>query len=223
MFMKDFLKWLGVNEKVAKVAIWLFIIMVCLIVINTALDSLGLPYYKITVDNLVQADFGKVFNYILSWIIILFNFYSVIFIVFRTKEFKKILPYSLIYLVLDILIRQVSNYMVSQIFIIAFILGFCYFYSGKKIKYIIYGIYSIIFNVFIQFIWFSYKASSLNINELNASTRTILTFDFFIIMTVIIIAKEIYMKKRSERICGAEEKVYSGSENSKKKATLPRK
>lgn len=61
--MKDFLKWLGVNEKVAKVAIWLFIIMVCLIVVNTALDSLGLPYYKITMDNLVKIDTNKVVDY----------------------------------------------------------------------------------------------------------------------------------------------------------------
>ena len=26
--MKDFIKWLGVNEKVAKVAVWMLIIMV---------------------------------------------------------------------------------------------------------------------------------------------------------------------------------------------------
>ena len=28
--MKDFIKWLGVNEKIAKVAVWLLIIMVTL-------------------------------------------------------------------------------------------------------------------------------------------------------------------------------------------------
>ena len=62
LLMKEFFKWLGVNEKVAKVAIWLFVIMVCLIVFNTALDSLGLPYYKITVDNLQKINTYKVLD-----------------------------------------------------------------------------------------------------------------------------------------------------------------
>ena len=46
--MKDFVKWLGVNEKVAKAIVWLLIIMVTLIIFNMGLESLGFPYYKIT-------------------------------------------------------------------------------------------------------------------------------------------------------------------------------
>ena len=49
--MKDFVKWLGVNEKIAKVVVWLLIIMVMLILTNTMLESLGFPYYKITYDS----------------------------------------------------------------------------------------------------------------------------------------------------------------------------
>ena len=79
LFMKDFLKWLGVNEKVAKVAIWLFIMTVCMIVFNTALDSLGLPYYKITADNLQKINSHKVFEYLASYLMVLLNFGSTFF------------------------------------------------------------------------------------------------------------------------------------------------
>ena len=50
--MKDFIKWLGVDEKIAKVAVWALIIMVLLIIFNTFLDSIGVPYYKLSVENL---------------------------------------------------------------------------------------------------------------------------------------------------------------------------
>ena len=54
--MKDFIKWLGVNEKIAKIAVWLLIIMVFLIVLNTALASLGFPNYQLTYDNLIKVN-----------------------------------------------------------------------------------------------------------------------------------------------------------------------
>ena len=50
--MKEFVKWLGVNEKIAKIAVWMLLFMVFLILFNTLLDSLGLPFYKVTVENL---------------------------------------------------------------------------------------------------------------------------------------------------------------------------
>ena len=52
--MKKFIKWLGVNEKVAKIAVWLLIIMVSLIIINAGLASLGFPNYQITYNNIKQ-------------------------------------------------------------------------------------------------------------------------------------------------------------------------
>lgn len=52
MYMKEFCKWLGVSEKFAKVVVWLFIIMSMLIIFNSAFESIGLPYYKLTVENL---------------------------------------------------------------------------------------------------------------------------------------------------------------------------
>ena len=61
--MKDFIKWLGVNEKIAKVAVWMLIFMVALIIVNTALESLGFPHYAITYDNLKQININKITEY----------------------------------------------------------------------------------------------------------------------------------------------------------------
>ena len=194
--MKEFLKWLGVNEKVAKVVIWLAVIMGFLIMTNALLDSLGLPYYKITVYNLVKIKTHKVFEYLISWIIGLFNFYTIIFLVFRIKEFKKIFPYSILYLFGNFLVSETIGIIASQIYILIFVLGFCYFYSGKRAKYILYGMISLIFNTFVQYIWYTYKLSSLNVSDINETTKIILGIDLIIIMTIIIIVKEIYLKQR---------------------------
>ena len=142
--MKEFFKWLGVNEKVAKVAIWLLIIMVFLIITNTLLDSIGLPNYEITVDNLVKINANKVVDYISSIIISLLNFFTMALVVFRIKEIKKILPYAILYLFANFLVSLLDNYIVMQGFIIIYFLLFCYFFSGKKPKYILYGIISYI-------------------------------------------------------------------------------
>lgn len=222
MFMKDFLKWLGVNEKVAKVAIWLFIIMAFLIITNTLLDSIGLPYYKITVDNLVKINTNKVMDFFASMLISFLDFITMIFLVFRIKNIKKILPYSLLYLLINYLIDLSGNYILMQAFIIIYFLIFCYFYSGRKPKYILYGIISYVLSVFVQFVWFSYKASSIDINSIDETTKMILTFDYFIIMGMIILAKEIYLKKRRDKKCEVHLDATTGSENSKKKATLPK-
>lgn len=218
--MKEFLKWLGVNEKVAKVVIWLAVIMGFLIMTNALLDSLGLPYYKITVDNLVKIKTYKVFEYLTAWMVIFLNFYTIIFLIFRVKEFKKILPYSLVYLFCDVLVTGTMGVGIAQIYILIFILGFCYFYSGKKVKYILYGLISLITNTVIQYIWFTYKASSINIAELNSTTKTILTLDFFIIMTIIILVKEIYLRQRG---CKKWELAGSGLEPSTKKVNSQKK
>ena len=197
--MKEFFKWLGVNEKVAKVAIWLLIIMVFLIITNTLLDSIGLPNYEITVDNLVKINANKVVDYIASIIISLLNFFTMALVVFRIKEIKKILPYAILYLFANFLVSLLDNYIVMQGFIIIYFLLFCYFFSGKKPKYILYGIISYILGVFVQFIWFTFKASNINIGTIDNGTKMVLTMDFFIIMLMIILAKEIYLKKRRDK------------------------
>ena len=86
MYMKDFCKWLGVNEKFAKVIVWIFIIMSMLIVFNSAFESMGMPYYKLTVENLSKIDYPKVFDYGISWIVALLNFYAMVFLIFPIKE-----------------------------------------------------------------------------------------------------------------------------------------
>src|SRR5574344_1996099 len=94
--MKDFCKWLGVNEKIAKIVVWLFIFMAMLIIFNTALESLGFPYSKITIENLDRLNYSKVLEYLSNWIMIFLNFYSMIFLIFRTSQFKMVFKYSLI-------------------------------------------------------------------------------------------------------------------------------
>ena len=218
--MKEFLKWLGVNEKIAKLAIWLFIITVCMIVFNTALDSLGLPCYMITVDNLVKINTYKVLEYVTAYFTSLVNFYAVIFLVFRIKEFKKVFPYSILYLLLNTVVNISFGYSASQVFIILYIIIFCYLFSGKQAKYIMYAIISYIFNIVIQYIWYLYKIKYINFSEINKATQTILSLDLIIIMSIIILAKEIYLKKRRENEC---HHVSCGGDNSTKKATSPKK
>ena len=196
--MKEFFKWLGVNEKVAKVVIWLLIIMVCMIVFNTALDSLGLPYYKITVDNLQKINSHKVLEYLASYLMVLLNFYTIVFMIFRVKEFKKIFPYSILYLIFNIIVYMSLGYLANQIFMILYVLIFCYLYSGKEKKYIIYTINSYVLNAIIQYICYLYKIKNIDYTLTNNLTQILLGIDFFIIMIIIILAKEIYLKKGRE-------------------------
>lgn len=58
--MKDFIKWLGVNEKIAKLVVWIFVIMIGLIIFNFFFESLGLSYYKITYENLSKIGSVKI-------------------------------------------------------------------------------------------------------------------------------------------------------------------
>ena len=135
--MKKFIKWLGVNEKVAKIAVWLLIIMVSLIIINTALASLGFPNYQLTYNNLVNINVSKILNIIFSWIISFLNFYSIISLVFKVNKSKDMFKYAILYLVLAIMIQGLTNYVISQIFILGYILIFCFKYSDNNWKYII--------------------------------------------------------------------------------------
>ena len=196
--MKDFIKWLGVNEKIAKVVVWLLIIMVSLIIINTAMESLGFPYYAINYQNLKKINVNKLINTLMLYIIALLNFYSTVLLVFRIKESKNIFKYSILYIVVNAILSQFLSSAIMHIFIIVWIVGFCYFYSGKNYKYIIYGILSLIVNTIIQGIAYSYKVRFIDYSKLNDITKGILSFDYFIIIFVIILVKEVYLKKRGE-------------------------
>lgn len=194
--MRDFIKWLGVNEKVAKVAVWLLIIMVSLIIFNAAFESLGFPYYKITVDNLSKINPHKAFEVVLSWLVTFLNFYSIIFLVFRVKEFRKTLKYAVLYLVLCIVVNIIFGYAATQIFMILYIILFSFFYSEKNWKYILFAIISMVVNAIVQYIWYMYKARFIDLSTINQWVRSLLVLDFFIIMAVIILVKEIYIKKK---------------------------
>mgnify|MGYP007032314892 FL=1 len=134
MYMKEFCKWLGVSEKIAKVVVWIFIIMSMLIVFNVAFESMGLPYYKLTVENLSKIDYPKVLEYIFAWIATLLDFYAVIFLIFPIKDFENIFKYSILYLILNIIVFNLFGNGVLQIFIPLFIIIFSYMFSNKNKK-----------------------------------------------------------------------------------------
>lgn len=196
--MKDFIKWLGVNEKVAKVAVWILIIMVFLILTNTLLSSLGFPNYRITYENIKEIDVGEIANLLSRFIVCILNFYAILLLVFRVKETKKLFKWAILYLILNIIINQIGGYIATQVFIIIFFLSFSYFYSDRKSKYIIYGILAIMINIIIEGIVYYFKASLINLNEISRLTRSLLSIDYFIIIFIIILVKEIYMRKRGE-------------------------
>lgn len=196
--MKDFVKWLGVNEKIAKVIVWLLIIMVMLILTNTMLESLGFPYYKITYQNLKSVNINKVLNFSVGYIVAFLNFYSIVLLVFRTKNAKSIFKYAIIYLILNALLSLILPSIIMQIFVIGSIMTFCYYYSGKNWKYAVYGLLACIFNIVIQGIWYMSKARFVDYSSLNYTTKCILSLDYFIIMAIIILVKEVYLKKRGE-------------------------
>ena len=136
--MKDFIKWLGVNEKIAKVAVWMLIFMVTLIIINTALESLGFPNYTITYDNFMKIETNKAVDSVAMIVTVFLNFCSIALLVFRAKEIKQISKYALLYMLLNAISTTVLGPVVTHIFIIIFLIIFAYLFSNKNKKYIIY-------------------------------------------------------------------------------------
>ena len=191
--MRDFIKWLGVNEKVAKVVVWMFIIMIALIITNTMLESTGFSYYKITIENLSRINLNDLFNNIFSWIIVVLNFYSILLIVFKVENVKKIYKHSIIYLILNILICKLTNDSIVQLFVISYMIIFSFLYSGKNWKYAIYAILSMVLNIIVQYICYLYKIRFIDFTSISDATKIILSLDYFIIMIVIILVKEIYL------------------------------
>ena len=222
--MKDFIKWLGVNEKVAKIAVWMLIIMVFLIVTNTMLESVGFPHYAITYDNIINIDVNKVVSIILSLLVSILSFYSSALLVFRVKDVKIIFKkYIILYLILNYIINSIFGHTALQVFIAIYYTLFCYLHSGKKTKYILYGVMSLIATAIIQGVWYLAKARFIDYALTSNATKTILSLDYFIIMAIIILVKEIYLKKRGEIKCGTEQVAGSGLENSTKKANSLKK
>lgn len=197
--MKDFIKWLGVDEKIAKVAVWALIIMVLLIIFNTFLDSIGVPYYKLSVENLSKINTNIILEYLCGWIMAFLNFMSIVLLVFRVKDAKRILKYALLYLLLNVFIMKLTNNTVLQVFIISFIVIFCYLFSGRKWKYALYAIGSILINFILQYVSYVYKLQFVDYNSLNSVRRLIVSIDYYLVLAVIIVVKEIYLKKRGDK------------------------
>lgn len=196
MYMKDFCKWLGVNEKFAKVIVLIFIIMSMLIVFNSAFESMGMPYYKLTVENLSKIDYPKVFDYGISWIVALLNFYAMVFLIFPIKDFKKIFKYSILYLILNIIVLNLFGNGALQIFIALFIVIFSYLYSNKNKKYILYGILSCIISTIIQYVCYLYKARFIDFVNISGLNKLLVYSDYVLFMFIIILVKEIIIKNK---------------------------
>ena len=194
--MKDFCKWLGVNEKFAKVIVWIFIIMSMLIVFNSAFESMGMPYYKLTVENLSKIDYPKVFDYGISWIVALLNFYAMVFLIFPIKDFKKIFKYSILYLILNIIVLNLFGNGALQIFIALFIVIFSYLYSNKNKKYILYGILSCIISTIIQYVCYLYKARFIDFVNISGLNKLLVYSDYVLFMFIIILVNEIIIKNK---------------------------
>lgn len=199
MYMKEFCKWLGVSEKFAKVVVWLFIIMSMLIIFNSAFESMGLPYYKLTIENLSKIDYPKVLEYIFAWLVTLLDFYIVIFLVFPIKDFDKIFKYSILYLILNIIVFNLFGNGVLQIFIALFMIMFGYLYSNKNKKYILYIIVGYIFSLIIQYVCYLYKARFIDFANINGLNKLLTSFDYFIFMFIIILVKEIIIKNKNKK------------------------
>ena len=197
--MKDFCKWLGVNEKFAKVIVWIFIIMSMLIVFNSAFESMGMPYYKLTVENLSKIDYPKVFDYGISWIVALLNFYAMVFLIFPIKDFKKIFKYSILYLILNIIVLNLFGNGALQIFIALFIVIFSYLYSNKNKKYILYGILSCIISTIIQYVFYLYKARFIDFVNISGLNKLLVYSDYVLFMFIIILVKEIIIKNKKNK------------------------
>ena len=99
---------------------------------------------------------------------------------------------------LNCAINMTFGYAVLQIFILIAMIGFPYLYSNKNKKYILYGIVSLILNALIQGITYLFKIKLIDFTTIGELTRGFLSIDYFIIMAVIILIKEIYLKKRGE-------------------------
>lgn len=215
--MKDFIKWLGVNEKIAKVVVWLMIIMVMLIITNTMLESVGFPHYAITYENLVKIKFNLVAEYLVNWLLIILDFYAIVLLVFRIKDIKKIFKYAMLYLMLNVVLSLIVPHAIMQVFIILYVIMFCYFYSNKNKKYILYSILSVIAVILIQGVWYLSKARFIDYSTLNDVTKSILLLDYFIIIGIIILVKEIYLKKRGESNARERNKFLLGRRLQKRK------
>lgn len=197
--MKEFCKWLGVSEKFAKVVVWIFILMSMLIIFNSAFESIGLPYYKLTIENLSKIDYPKVLEYIFAWLVTLLDFYIVIFLVFPIKDFDKIFKYSILYLILNIIVFNLFGNGVLQIFIALFMIMFGYLYSNKNKKYILYIIVGYIFSLIIQYVCYLYKARFIDFANINGLNKLLTSFDYFIFMFIIILVKEIIIKNKNKK------------------------
>lgn len=224
--MKDFINWLRNNDKIGKVVIWLFIITIGLIIINTALTSLGLPHYQITEENLTKIQISKVYEYLVNWVIIILNFYATVLLVFRIKESKKIFKYAIIYLVFDIIIANLFGTIALNIYIVLYLIIFGYLYSSRNKKYILYMIGSLIINALIQGLTYTYKVKLIDYSSINYAIKLLLFSDYCIIMAIIILVKEYYLKKRGDEVgrqLSMVRPIQKRSNNSQKTSTKSRK
>lgn len=196
--MKDFINWLRNNDKIGKVVIWLFIITIGLIIVNTALTSLGLPHYQLNTTKVFDINSNKILDYTFTSIMCILNFYSITLLVFRISESKKLFKHAVVYLIINWIISEILPFILVQVFIIVYIVIFCYYYSNKKIKYMGYSFAAYIIVTLIQGVWYFINGQFIDYEALNKLTKCLLSLDYFITVSLMILVKEFYLKKRGE-------------------------
>lgn len=196
--MKDFIKWLGVNEKIAKLVVWLLIFMITMIIINACLESIGLPYYKVTIENLSKIKLNSLVSYLCTIIVTFLNYCTTIFLVIRVKNYKKVLLYAIPYLLILAILSNI-NYIASQIFAFGYCIYTIYKTTNQR-KDILFAIASILINMLVQYLtYYLYKFRFIGTNSFNQLDRLLTSFDYFIIMLFIITTKEIYIMNKEKR------------------------
>ena len=196
--MKEFCKWLGVNEKIAKLVILIFIIMIFLVATNAMLESIGVPHYQITVDNVMKVNYNMIADGFASFVVAVLGFYAIVLLVFKLDKLKLISKWLPVYLIVNYVLYSIGNGAILDIFIIIYLCFLGYACSNKNIKYIFYIIYSLVFNALVQYIWFSFKVKQLDFSSLAYATKFFLGIDYFIIMLIIIFIKNYIERKRGD-------------------------
>ena len=139
------------------------------------------------------------FNYICALIVSLLNFYSIVFLVIRIKEFKKILPYSVIYIVILAIINNKIPAGVEQLLVPCLNCCLLYFIANKNKRYILYGVLSMVINIVVQYLcYYLFKVKYLNAISIKGLNYLLSSIDYFIVMFFIILVKEVYLKYKKE-------------------------
>ena len=99
------------------------------------------------------------------------------------------------------IISKYGTYLLEQIYIPIFLFIFCYILSNKNKKYILYSLLSLLINTIVQYVcYFIFKGKYTNWNIIGGFDYILASLDYFIVMFLIILSKEIYLKYKKKEV-----------------------